>query len=237
VCLLLTKSRTATFALVAGCAAIAAYRLPRRRAMVLGLAAAWLLSVAVLAASIAGIDLQRTVLETVLIGRTDDALSLTGRIPLWRQLIATVDDRILIGFGWGAFWTPEHIRLASAVVGSGISHAHCAYIETMLNLGIVGLVACLLTACAAVREVFRRCRADSEGGVLFLAALLAFALVHAFAEALFATPSFVPFFAACGLSNLAYCAGECPDPECCRAAPGAPATASCGSLPAGRSDA
>ncbi len=206
--LLLTKSRTATVALVAGCAVIALFRVPRRRGLAYGLTAAWLLSAAVLAASMAGIDLERNVLATILIGRTDSAMSLTGRVPLWHHLLATVNDRILTGFGLGAFWTPQHIHLASAVVGSGITHAHSAYIETVLNLGIVGLIAYLLAAGAAVREVFSRCRMNSEGGTLFLAALMIFGLVHALTEALFVSSSFVPFFAACGLSRLAFHSGE-----------------------------
>jgi O-antigen ligase len=208
--LILTKSRTASIAFVAACAVIAAYRVSRRQALVIGISAGFLLGVVVLAASVAGIDLERTVVHTVLIGRTDDAMSLTGRVPLWHQLLATVNERILTGFGVGAYWTPQHIHLASAVVGSGVTHAHCAYIEAVLNVGIVGLIAYLLTAGAAVREIFRRCNVHAEGGILFLAALMAFAFVHACAEALFVSTSILPFFAAAGLVHLAFHPEELP---------------------------
>lgn len=233
--LVLTKSRTATMALVAGCAMIAIHRLSMRRALALGLATGWILSVVVLAASIVGIDPERSVLQTVLIGRTDDAMSLTGRVPLWNQLLATANDRILTGFGVGAFWTPQHIHLASAVVGAGVTHAHSAYIEALLNVGILGLVGYLLMAAAAVRVVVRRCRIDPEAGILFLAALMAFGFVHAFAEALFVSSSFVPFFAAAGLSHAAFFSEEDPTQQDRPATPGEIAPAAEHGSPAGSS--
>jgi O-antigen ligase len=202
--LVLTKSRTATIALFAGSAVIAIYRLSARQIMMLAIGSVWLLSLAVLLASVAGIDVQRAVVETVLIGRTDDAMSLTGRIPLWKELLAVASDRILIGFGSGAFWTPKHLRIAAGVVGSGISHAHCAYVETILNVGIVGLAAYLTVVCATIRECLIRCRIDSQGGILFLAAILPFALVHACTEALFVMSSVLPFFAAACLAHLTF---------------------------------
>jgi O-antigen ligase len=209
--LLLTKSRTATIALLAGCAVIGGFRLSGRQRLVLGLSAAWLLSVAVLAASVGGVDVPRVASETVLINRTDDAISLTGRVPLWQNLIALIDNRILIGFGYGSFWTPQHIRFASGVVGSGISHAHCGYLEVVLNVGLVGLAIYSLAVAATLREACRGCRVAPEAGNLFLAALLCFALVHAISEALFVTTSFVPFFAACGMWHFAFRNADAPD--------------------------
>ncbi len=202
--LLLTKSRTATLAFLAGCAVVGAYRLSSRQLLVLGLSAAWFVSAAILAASVYGVDVPRALWGIVLINRTDDAISLTGRVPLWQHLLGLIDDRILIGFGYGSFWTPQHIRSASAVVGSGISHAHCGYLEIVLNLGLVGLAIYLLAFGSALRGALLSCRARAETGALFLAALLCFAVVHSAAEALFATASFLPFIVACGMWRMAF---------------------------------
>lgn len=206
--LLLTKSRTATFALLAGCAVIGAVRLSPRQRVALFLSAAWLASAAILAASFCGIDVPRAATDIVLIDRTEDAMSLTGRIPLWQHLFAVVGDRILVGFGYGSFWTPQQIRSASAVVGTGISHAHCAYIELILNLGVIGLAIYLVAIGAALRRSLAGASVDA--GALFLASLLCFGLVHAMAEALFATSSFVPFIAACGMWHLAFAGADRP---------------------------
>ena len=204
--LVLTKSRTAMFALLAGCAVIGAFRLSSRQRMALGLSAAWLASAAILAASLYGIDVPRAVADIALINRTDDTMSLTGRIPLWQHLFAVVGDRMLVGFGYGSFWSPEQIHAASAVVGTGISHAHCAYIELMLNLGLVGLAIYLLMIGTSLSGLLAGRSADA--GALFLASLLVFGLVHSVAEALFATSSFVPFIASCGMWNLAFAAAD-----------------------------
>ncbi len=216
--LLLTKSRTSVIALFAGCAVIAAQRLSARQRLAVGLCAAWLVGTAVLAASIGGFDVPQIAERTLLINRTDDAISLTGRVPLWEHLIGIVDDRILIGFGYGSFWTPQHIHSASAVVGTGISHAHCAYLEIVLNLGLVGLATYLIAIGAGLRGALAGCRASAEAGMLFLASLLAFAVVHAVSEAMFVTSSFVPFVAACGMWNLALRAADSRVPVAARCA-------------------
>jgi O-antigen ligase len=91
-----------------------------------------------------------------------------------------------------------------------------------LNVGIVGLAAYLIFACAATAEVLRRCRIRPEAGIVFLAALIAFGFVHAFTEALFVSSSTLPFFAACGLLQVAFQPREIPDDSVTAATGGAP---------------
>ena len=48
--------------------------------------------------------------RTVLLGRgTEDADTLTGRIPLWESGLGYFSDRPLSGYGFNAFETPQHI--------------------------------------------------------------------------------------------------------------------------------
>ncbi len=141
-------------------------------------------------------------------GRSEAAESLTGRIPLWVELFHSVKDRLWIGFGYGAFWDADHIETASSVVGSGVSHAHSAYMETLVNTGLVGVVALTLAAAAGLARAARGCRHARDAGSDFLFALLTYGAVQSLSEPLFASPGCVPFLAACGLARLALVADD-----------------------------
>jgi O-antigen ligase len=115
-------------------------------------------------------------------GRTQNVSSLTGRLPLWDALWHAVDDQPMLGYGFGAFWNEPNILRFSKMFRWHIPHAHNAYLDLALAIGLVGLVLHILwivatTAIAiAQRDRYGR-RAD-----LFAACFLAFAIVHGVTE-------------------------------------------------------
>lgn len=67
--------------------------------------------------------------------------SLTGRVPLWEELLAShVWERPFIGYGFGAFWRPEVISEMWESVGWPATSAHNGLIEEALATGLVGTV-------------------------------------------------------------------------------------------------
>jgi exopolysaccharide production protein ExoQ len=73
--------------------------------------------------------------------------TLTGRTVLWAQVISHIEDRPLLGHGFGAFWEPtaaasERIRTA---IGWDAPHSHNGWLDEWLDLGLVGVL-CLLGA-------------------------------------------------------------------------------------------
>ena len=73
-----------------------------------------------------------------LLGRQPD---LTSRTPVWEMVIDMVPNP-WIGAGYESFWSGERLTRIWARMGvdaGGIIQAHNGYIETYLNLGIVGL--------------------------------------------------------------------------------------------------
>lgn len=66
--------------------------------------------------------------------------NLTGRQPVWIECLEFVKDRPLAGYGYEDFWTDKRVAYFSEEFHWTISAAHSAYIETLLTLGIVGLV-------------------------------------------------------------------------------------------------
>ena len=60
-----------------------------------------------------------------------------------------VEQRPILGYGYGGFWTPSHISEISEGEKWGIPNSHSAYLDNLLMLGVVGLIVlcpCILRA-------------------------------------------------------------------------------------------
>lgn len=86
-----------------------------------------------------------------MLGRRTD---LTDRKPLWTAVLA-VPINPVFGVGFETFWSGERLALLSAK-GFPFRQAHNGYIETYLNLGVIGL--CILIVWIVVS--FRKIRVD-----------------------------------------------------------------------------
>jgi|ERR1051326_907100 O-antigen ligase len=77
--------------------------------------------------------------------------SFTGRTDVWRGLLPDLESNLLLGVGFGSFWTPENR------VMHDIGEAHNGYLDLSLELGLVGFVLLsmfLLSLCAkAIRAL------------------------------------------------------------------------------------
>jgi O-antigen ligase len=67
--------------------------------------------------------------------------TLTGRTDIWSALVSAVQDRPLLGYGYGAFWGLEsmpayRVRLATEWL---VPTAHNGWLETALGVGLLGL--------------------------------------------------------------------------------------------------
>jgi O-antigen ligase len=126
--LLLTRSRTATFAYFAALLFFFVMTMPRaKRFAVMGFLAMTMI-VGILA--VLAFDSQQgghnPFVDAIKMGReqeTEDVMSLTGRVQIWQRLLSDAFERPLFGYGYGAFWTPRKIALISQVHDLEISHA------------------------------------------------------------------------------------------------------------------
>ena len=138
--LLLTKSRTTLGAVVLALFLLVGFALTGKRLLrILGV-----LALALAAFSFVGIILQSSLAalyESQLAGRGEDSITtLTGRLPLWTLAFQFIGERPLTGYGFYAFWTPDHIRYFSDQLGWGVPESHNGFIELLLSLGIPGLL-------------------------------------------------------------------------------------------------
>jgi O-antigen ligase len=68
--------------------------------------------------------------------------TLTGRLYIWRIVIQMIDLHPWLGYGYGVFWrhgSPQ-ADIVWGVMHWPVPHAHNAWLETGLGLGIVGMV-------------------------------------------------------------------------------------------------
>jgi O-antigen ligase len=176
VLLVLTKSRSAAAGAVVALGARWLLTARPSRALTAVIVALWLGCFAALAG---GDDAGAAAERAVLMGRAGgaDAKSLSGRIPLWEELLHEVAERPLLGHGFGSYWTAENVERISRTQGWAISHAHSLYVDLLLEFGALGLGLFVPMVVVAIVEAARRYRGTRDGAHGFAVGVLVFMLV------------------------------------------------------------
>ena len=77
-------------------------------------------------------------INAVIAGGVGRDPTLTDRTDVWKLLLS-MDTNPLVGTGYESFWLGPRLDVVWAKY-AGLNHAHNGYIETYLNLGLLGLV-------------------------------------------------------------------------------------------------
>jgi exopolysaccharide production protein ExoQ len=128
--------------------------------------------------------LQPNVKDAILLGRGDSASvdSFTGRTMIWEDVAYYTRQRPILGYGYGGFWTPVHVNVISEEEHQAIPNSHSTYIEYLLTLGPVGLVAYVLLLFAGIGRAFRSHRLSQNSAFAFCGALLVLCALNGFLE-------------------------------------------------------
>jgi exopolysaccharide production protein ExoQ len=141
-------------------------------------------------------------------GRSEDVNSLTGRLPLWEELLTWVSKRPMLGYGYMAFWDPERVEYLSETLKWEIPHAHNIPIDVMLDFGVIGLILFVVAVIAAVLECSRSYALTRKLEYAVLFGILINAIVNGMAESLFKFPGF-PLFVLCAcFASMLFHIGE-----------------------------
>lgn len=202
VMLYLTKSRTALASTVVALVGFEALLLtgPRRVAVIVGGAAA------VLSLFLLSNVLLPAVQDKLTLGRTDVSETfgtLTGRWPLWTQLVGFVQQRPILGYGYGGFWNYDNSMTVIEEQGWPISHAHNAYLDTLLELGPIGLLALVVVLLLGLRLVYLARMRTGDRGFEFLGLILSFAILNACLESQLIQRTFLTLLVMMLLAHLA----------------------------------
>lgn len=181
--LVLTKCRSATGAVPVSLGAIWLASKPSRTVVVGGLVGIWLLTSAVLICIVSDFNPIAANSEVLLMGRGEETgSSLTGRLPLWQDLWEYISVKPLQGYGFGAFWTPRHIYEIAASQEWVISEAHSSYIDTTLQLGIIGAVLMTVIEICTLLYAVHVFRVTQQPAYLFLVGGVSFCLIRGLTE-------------------------------------------------------
>ena len=126
-------------------------------------------------------------------GRSDamaDPKSLTGRIPIWAEMVEGIQQKPAIGHGLSAYWTTDRIRRLSYIHDWDFNNAHSSYLELLLSVGIVGF-SLILTGIATVfvrgLRLFHQTR---DVGLGFILAIFVMGLVNGLIESIFVSTGY-----------------------------------------------
>lgn len=98
--------------------------------------------------------------------------TLTGRADIWAKLIPDAEQKLLLGYGFGGFWTDEKIMKTF-----GVNEAHNGYLDTILNIGIVGLMLMSLFLISLCRSAQKEMEQHYDWGI-FGFSLILMLVVH-----------------------------------------------------------
>jgi exopolysaccharide production protein ExoQ len=110
--------------------------------------------------------------------------TLTGRIPLWKEVIRMASDHPILGAGYSGFWTPDVREQMWSKFTWMPQSPHNGYIDVYINLGLVGLFLLTGVILSAYRKIKNRLLTDFNLG-RFQLSLLLMILLYNIAESSF----------------------------------------------------
>jgi exopolysaccharide production protein ExoQ len=134
----LTRSATILIAIpVVGLVAIAVLLVRRARDRRARMATYTGIGIGVVLIAVVGFVLRDPILGVL--GKSD---TLTGRQGIWDKVIALAQERPGFGWGWLSYWIPWIAPFKGLIRRGGVevAHAHNAWLDVWLQLGILGLI-------------------------------------------------------------------------------------------------
>lgn len=202
--LILTRSRTSLLAMAFGAGMLWVLSAGMRTKVLLGVATILSTTSVLFVVVLTTPDFDQRLVNLALLGRQEQSDSLTGRLPLWEELRDYIERRPLHGYGYQAFWTADHIDAVSREMEWAITEAHSAYVDGILQIGLVGLLFVVALVIVALVRSYRMLLQTATPGIGWIYAGLIFGLVHAATESAMSLPMWVPWGLACGICSLAF---------------------------------
>ena len=111
---------------------------------------------------------------------------MTGRVDLWQYAMLDVQQRPILGYGYGAFWNYDSQparRIRQAVKWDEAPHSQNGYIELSLSVGLLGLLTSFVMYGTMAKRGYRYFMAGPEAYRRWPLTLLAFVLIYSCTEA------------------------------------------------------
>ena len=138
----------------------------------------------VVLAAVAGCILVAMIFQygLALLGRDE---TLSGRTHLWDLALASGKKRFVIGAGYRAYWTANganDVYTQTSLGGRSLGNGHNGYLDTWLELGIVGFSAFLLLLVTTIVRITRYLMRSPDAAGLWLAMAVSYMVLYAWTE-------------------------------------------------------
>jgi O-antigen ligase len=143
--------------------------------------------------------------DIITLDRLDsDTLTLTGRLPLWGELLSYISGRLIQGYGYDSFWTARRVAEVSTWQSWAVIGGDCAYLDVVLGLGLVGgIIYVLIIAVGIGRAIVAR-TFSRNSNLGFVAVVLIFAAVHGITESAVIQGTYLTFVIMVALAGLGF---------------------------------
>jgi exopolysaccharide production protein ExoQ len=195
--LVMTKSRMAFASTIISIGVFWYYALPKSGKMASGLIGFVIFVFSILSVFVLlKFDLRNVIIGLASFGRGAEGKAsiaqMTGRIPLWEECLSYAVDRPVLGYGYNAFFTADHITQITEVIGWVPSHCHSGYIETLVSLGFVGTISLVVMLLLSLKMSIRLAKSSSE--YAFTAAMMVWLCSNMFLESFLISSTSFPSF-------------------------------------------
>ena len=113
-----------------------------------------------------------TSLQAIVAHSQGKSENLSDRTYLWRDMIRLGKEHLMLGTGYGGFWVPGIYDRLSPEVDNRPAQAHNGYLETFVNLGLVGVVLLVFVILQSLNNALKHVQYDFEYGRVRLVLLI-----------------------------------------------------------------
>ena len=92
--------------------------------------------------------------------------TLTGRADLWAKLVPLAQEKFILGYGIGGFWSQLRIEQMHTV------EAHNGYLDVILNYGVAGLIFFSLFMVNSSRKAMQEISKNPDEGIFWFCVIL-----------------------------------------------------------------
>lgn len=151
-------------------------------------------------------------LETIVVDILGKNMELSSRTPVWELAIGKGLERPLLGYGYAGFWTSDASQFIidqtwAGSAGSGRFHAHNGFVDVFLQVGLVGLVLCMINVLAIIPRAITLIKATRGTESFWILQFILLTLLFNVTETrtLLAPNLFWTMTVSLSLSTIVYC--------------------------------
>ena len=96
--------------------------------------------------------------------------TLTGRTEIWNVILPVIKPRIILGLGFGAYWTTQSVETV------GVNESHNGYLGVIMEIGVVGLLLVSIFLLSCCRRAQQELSNDFDWGVIWACFIIMFVI-------------------------------------------------------------